>query len=110
MPTPSDVINWCEKRERPICEAVDREARIERQFRETDAWMNQTVPESLKAKGRAWLDRTDTVAAQLSGDRPGGYTHEQKEELLKDAANVGAEIAGMKLHPETLRTLAQPEE
>lgn len=67
MPTPSDMIGFCEKRTRPICEQVDREVRVKRQIEDVEAWRNQKVSGSLKAKGRAWLDRSDPVARKLSG-------------------------------------------
>lgn len=38
LPTPSDVIDWCEAEARPLREAVDRENRIERQLDARDEW------------------------------------------------------------------------
>jgi hypothetical protein len=67
MPTPSDIIAFCENRIEPMHREADREERVAKQLDERDAWMDQVIPESLKAKGRAWLDRTDPKAQQLIG-------------------------------------------
>lgn len=100
-----DVVAWLERGERPLHERADREVRVKRQVEETDAWRNLKVPESLKAKGRAWLDRTDPVAQQLSGQMPKVVTEEQKAAYLASARATGKSIAGMSLRPETLATL-----
>lgn len=105
MPVPSDVIAWCENRQRPIMEQADREVRVKRQVQETDAWVSMKVPESLKAKGKAWLDRSDPVAVQVSGQTPKTYTAAQRAKLIEDARATGKSIAGMSLRPETLATL-----
>jgi hypothetical protein len=38
LPTPSDVIDWCEAAAVPLREAADRENRIEQQLRARDEW------------------------------------------------------------------------
>jgi hypothetical protein len=38
LPTPSDVIDWCEAEARPLREAVDREQRIQCQLDVRDEW------------------------------------------------------------------------
>lgn len=38
LPTPSDVIDWCDAEARPLREAADRECRIERQLNARDEW------------------------------------------------------------------------
>jgi hypothetical protein len=105
MPVPADVIAWCENRQRPILEEADREVRVKRQTHETDAWLNLKVPESLKAKGKAWLDRTDPVAQEVSGQKPKVVTKEQREAYLASAKQAGRDLRGMTLRPETLATL-----
>ena len=52
MPVPSDVIAWCENRQRPIMEQADREVRVKRQVQETDAWVSMKVPESSEGEGQ----------------------------------------------------------
>jgi len=105
MPVPSDVIAWCENRLRPLQEEADREVRVKKQIEDVDAWRTMTVPESLKAKGRAWLDRTDPVAQEVSGQKPKIVTEEQRAVLIESARQAGKELAGLRLRPETLATL-----
>jgi len=38
LPTPSDVIDWCDAAALPLREAADRESRIERQLSARDEW------------------------------------------------------------------------
>ena len=38
LPTPSDVIDWCEAAARPLRESADRENRVEQQLKARDAW------------------------------------------------------------------------
>jgi hypothetical protein len=65
LPTPSDVIAWCEKRIHPLCVEADRESRIAEQLEAREVWEAQVIADGLKANGRAWLDRTDPKARQL---------------------------------------------
>lgn len=103
----SDVVAWLERGERPLHESAERETRVKRQREDTEAWRNLTVPESLKAKGRAWLDRSDPTAMQVSGQTQAAYTEEQKATLIEDARKAGKELCGMKLRPETVARLAE---
>lgn len=66
LPTVADVVGWCERETEPLRRDVDYERRVDRQFRERDAWRAETVGDGLKAKGRAWLDREDPDARRLS--------------------------------------------
>lgn len=101
----SDVVAWLERGERPLHQTAERDVRVKRQAVETEAWVNLKVPETLKAKGKAWLDRSDPVAVQVSGQTPKTYTAAQRAALLADARATGKSIAGMSLRPETLATL-----
>ena len=107
----SEAVGWLERDVRPVCEEADREARIKVQQEETAAWLRQTVPDSLKLKGMAWLDRSDPQAAELSGEKAKVLTPEQKEKLIEDARAAGKQITSMKLRPETLKVMGlQPED
>jgi hypothetical protein len=44
---------------------VSREQRVQEQFKARDAWETQIIADGLKAKGRAWLDRSDPKAREL---------------------------------------------
>jgi hypothetical protein len=68
MPTPAKVIAWCDRRSKPMHEEAVRENRIAEQLDARDQWQNEAVPQSLKDKGKAWLDRTDPIAAALVGN------------------------------------------
>lgn len=105
MPVPADVIAWCENEVRPLYERADRDVRVKRQREEVDAWVAMKVPESLKAMGKAWLDRTDPRAREVSGEMPKVVTPEQREAYLASAKQAGRELRGMSLRPETLATL-----
>ena len=104
MPTPSDIIGWCERDARSLHERSAREDRIAEQFRAMDEYEAQTVPESLKAKGRSWLDRTDPQARELAGL---GEHQPTIAEYLQDAAQVGVELSTMRLSPAALKILAE---
>lgn len=67
MPTPADIIAWCERACSPLHHEADRERRVLEQLAAREEFKEQVVGESLKEKGRAWLDRTDPVAKELSG-------------------------------------------
>jgi hypothetical protein len=101
----SDVVAWLERGERPLHESAARDERVKRQVRDTEEWLRLKVPESLKAKGKAWLDRTDPVAQQISGQMPKVVTKEQREAFLASARQAGRELRGMSLRPETLATM-----
>lgn len=105
MPTVGEIEGWLRKRADSAAYAVERHRMIEKQMKETDSWVKLEASEKLKAKGKAWLDRTDPVAQELSRQKPKALTEEQKKAALDDAALVGKELAGMKLLPETLATL-----
>lgn len=80
LPTPSDIIGWCEREIAPLHREADRERRVDEQLAMRDEFERQVVADGLKAKGRAWLERTDPVAKQLSG--------EQTKEQLADQARA----------------------
>jgi hypothetical protein len=81
MPTPSDVIGWCEKRVHPLYEEADREDRVVAQLDARDAWLNEKPSEQLKAAGLAWLDRSDPIAAELT-------SHNAKQNADRKAAGL----------------------
>lgn len=41
--------------------------RVEKQLVERDQWKNQPISDEMRAKGKAWLDRTDPIARQMVG-------------------------------------------
>lgn len=103
MPTPADVIAWCERRTSPLHEQAERERRVAEQLKARHEWESQEVSASLKAKGRAWLDRTDPAAQQLSGQKAKGQlTQEELDSIMADARAAGAGLAGMRLSAEAL--------
>lgn len=108
LPTVGEVWNWLKMREGMILAAQERELRRERQLAERDTW--EEPSEEVKAKAKAWLDRTDEVSQKLSAQRPQALTEEQKKAALDDAAKVGKEISGMMLRSETLDLLRQKDE
>jgi hypothetical protein len=69
LPTPADVIAWCEKAVRPMHEEAEREDSFAEQLALRELWQNQVVSESLKANGRTWLDRTDPKVRELTGQK-----------------------------------------
>lgn len=62
----ADVVAWLEKETEPMRVDVTREQRREEQLRDREAWLNEKPSERLKELGRAWLDRTDPQAQQLT--------------------------------------------
>lgn len=103
LPTPADVIGFCERKLRPLQEDADRERRVAEQLVAREEFERQRVADQLKAKGRAWLDRTDPAAQQLSGQKAKGQlTQEELDSIIADAQAAGAGLAGMRLSAEAL--------
>lgn len=59
MPTPADVIGFCERASAPIYAEAAREDRVIEQLKAREEWENEQKDPVLLAKCRAWLDRTD---------------------------------------------------
>lgn len=100
LPSVAEIKTACENQYNRIMRDEERRVRIERQFKERETDLVPT--ERLKAMGRAWLDRSDVAAQQLTSEKPKAFTDEQKKAALEDAAKAGREISGMKLLPETV--------
>lgn len=66
LPNVAEVREACDARAAAVERISTYEKRVSEQIRLTEEWKNYKVPESLKAKGKAWLDRTDPVSKQLS--------------------------------------------
>lgn len=66
LPTPADVIRWCEAAVAPMYEQADYERRAVEQLQERENWSGRVTPPSLKVMGQRWLDRTDPVAKALA--------------------------------------------
>lgn len=109
IPTPADVIGFCESRVRPMHEEAEREKRVDEQLRARDEWLNEArsphEQERRMALAKAWLERNDSRAAELSGDKP--FTEEDREALAADAKKAGAKISQMKLRKETLDAMRE---
>lgn len=107
LPSVSEIKEACESKVNEIGRARERQERIERQFmeRDRDEKLDKERSEARATKAKAWLDRTDPKAQELSGQKPKVLTEAQKKAALDDAALVGKSIAGMRLLPETLATL-----
>lgn len=105
LPTTGEIEKWLKGWNDKVLAAYERDARREQQIRDREEWLSQPATERMKLKAKAWLERTDPVAQELSGQKPKALTEEQKKAALDDAALVGKSISGMKLLPETLATL-----
>ena len=106
LPSVSEIKEACDVYANRIAQDIERKKRIERQFKDMDDWKNQVPTDRLKEKGKAWLDRKDPVAQQLSGQKAKApLTEDEKKAALESAAQVGKSIAGMKLLPETLAVI-----
>ena len=78
------------------------EQRVEEQLRLRDEWKAQVPSERLKAAGRAWLDREDPKARELSGQKPRkAYSEEEKAAFLESAKQAGRAVSSMTLLEET---------
>lgn len=86
---------------------VERESTYERrvaeQARLTAEWLNQKPSEALAAAGKAWLDRVDKAAKELSGITPSN--EDEKHALLERAKQTGRDISQLKLSDETMGLL-----
>lgn len=71
LPTPADIVGWCERETKPLYEESAREDRINQQLRARDEWLNAPTDQRLAEKCAAWLTREDKAAQQLSGETPG---------------------------------------
>ena len=78
LPTPADVIDWCEKAARPLREAAAREARIEAQLKARDEWHSAARPQPARQEinYQQFLDhckRTGQNPRPIGAFEPGGY-------------------------------------
>lgn len=67
LPSQGKIIAWCEKRCASMYEEADRDDRIEKQLDAREQWQGETPSERLKAMGKAWLDRSDPIAKEITG-------------------------------------------
>lgn len=70
LPTPADVIGWCERATAPMHEEAAREDRIDAQLAAREEWQSEEKNPSLLAKCAAWLDRTDPHAKRMIEGTP----------------------------------------
>jgi hypothetical protein len=68
LPNVAEVREALDARAAIVHRSSTYEQRVAEQLRLTEEWKNRVPSERLKAAGRAWLDRTDPKARQLSGD------------------------------------------
>lgn len=66
LPTVADVVAWCERETEPLRRDVAREQRVIEQIAAREEWQNEPKDQRLLDKTRAWLDRSDPVAAELT--------------------------------------------
>jgi hypothetical protein len=78
----SKIIAWLEKRTAPMSRDLDREVRVKAQLEARDEGNEKS--ERLSASCRAWLDRTDPQARELTGQQDEGRQREDaRQKLLK---------------------------
>jgi len=111
MPTPVDVIRWCENRTRPMAEEAERERRVEAQLRARDAWRGvDRSPDEIERRmtlAQDWLERTSPQAHDL-GLKPKALTENDRETLIASARQAGALLcSGMTLSFETLALMSE---
>lgn len=112
LPTPSEVIGWCERCAHPLHVESERERRIEKQFAAREEWQHEQGDRSMRL--------TYDELKQKYGDGKGGwlgeggprktYSEEEKAAFLQDAKQVGASLQGMKLSDAALATLNRTNE
>jgi len=107
LPTPAEIIAYCERKVRPLYEDAEREDRIAKQLAERERWLNpdRADEETTRRKAIAdtWLKREDERAVALSKEKPRALTAEEKQALLDDARMAAGEInrGGIKLSTQT---------
>ncbi len=77
----SELVNWLEKETEPMRRDVSREQHVKEQLQAREDWQHAEIPATLKDKGKAWLDRTDPIAAELT-------THNLESEKSRRAAGM----------------------
>lgn len=118
MPTPADVIGFCEKACAPMYEEAAREDRVADQLRARVEWEKVEKDPVLLAKVDAWLDRTDPVARALTGGADGDEAARRARSLesiadagrrvfLRECAQEGID-PGRGVSPALLKTLGGP--
>lgn len=78
LPTPADVIEWCEKAARPLREGAAREARIDAQLKAREEWnaAARAVPAHKEITYKEHLEmaaRGETNPRPIGAFEPGGY-------------------------------------
>lgn len=91
LPNVAEVREACDARAASTERARTYDERVAEQTRLTREWLAQKPSDNLKAAGRAWLDRSDPIAQEVSGQKP--RTAEEKATLLERAEATGAEIS-----------------
>lgn len=118
LPTPADVIGFCEREQHPLHEEASREDRREEQLRLRDEWRDGAASPRLKEMGKAWLDRTDPIAAQMTRTDPetqrlrdensARLVAQQREFVRRvwdDAGSQAPTIGGVPITPQLARKL-----
>lgn len=72
LPTPADIIGWCEKASQPLQNALDHERRIQSQLEQRDEWEKQAKPNPRRRDGITWAEFEKLVAEGKTKPRPVG--------------------------------------
>ena len=72
----SAIVAWCERR------VVNATRRIPSVPEQIGDWVDMKPTSRLKEMGKAWLDRTDPIAQQLSGQKPKGHVAEEAKKRI----------------------------
>lgn len=113
LPNVAEVRTALDVRATEVNRASTYEQRVAEQLRLTDEWRTQVASERLKAAGKAWLDRSDPVAQEVSGEKPKGAPSEEEiESLLTNARETAASINSgkVKLSKESLDMIREREQ
>lgn len=101
LPNVAEVREALDARAADLDRAATYTQRVAEQTRLTLEWLNKKPSEQLEAKGKAWLDRVDKAAQELSGRLPTRvYSEEEKTAFVESAKQAGREIRKVKLSDE----------
>ena len=79
LPTIGEINKWLNEKEKDYSNITRRIPSVVEQIGD---WVDRKPTSRLKEMGKAWLDRTDPIAQQLSGQKPKGHVAEEAKKRI----------------------------
>lgn len=107
LPNIAEISSALSARADYLYRVLTYEERVAEQARLTAEWQALQVSERLQEAGRAWLDRSDPDAKQLTQQTKKQLSEAEKQALIEDAKATGRDIAKTRLSEEAMALMAR---